>query len=43
MLVNVGNIEKQMVKCETNTKIDALTNPGLIFEVHDEGKFFAEP
>ena len=43
MLANVGNVEKQMVKCETNTKIDALTNPGLIFEVHDEGKFFAEP
>ena len=25
-----------------NTRIDALTNPGLNFEVQDRGKFFAE-
>ena len=43
-LRNVGNVEEEMVNCETNnTTIDTLTNSGFIFEVHDEGKFFAEP
>ena len=43
-LRNVGNVEEEMVNCETNNiTIDTLTNSGFIFEVHDEGKFFAEP
>jgi hypothetical protein len=40
---SIHNVEEEIVKCETNTTIDALTNPGLIFEVHDGARFFAEP
>jgi hypothetical protein len=41
-LKSIGDIEEEMVIYETDTKIDALTSPGLNFEVQDRGKFFAE-